>query len=73
MMNKGIEGFTRLQKSLADRIWTMDTQAELEQFVSGLPKNLKREAYVVMQMIIAQELDKEMEVTDEVSAYCRSL
>ena len=72
-MTNGIEGFSPLQRDLADRIWSLDTQAELEQFVSTLPKNLKREAYVVMQMIIAQELDTVMEVTDEVSAYCRSL
>ena len=72
-MNKGIEGFSPLQRDLADRIWAMDTKTELEQFVSGLPKNLKREAYVVMQMIIAQELDNVMEVSDEVSAYCRGL
>lgn len=72
-MSNGIQGFSPLQRDLADRIWSLDTQAELEQFVSGLPKNLKREAYVVMQMIIAQELDNVMEVTDEVSAYCRSL
>ena len=72
-MTNGIQGFSPLQRDLADRIWSLDTQAELEQFVSGLPRSLKREAYVVMQMIIAQELDNVMEVTDEVSAYCRSL
>ena len=72
-MTNGIEGFSPLQKDLADRIWSLDTQAELEQFVSTLPRSLKREAYVVMQMIIAEELDNVMEVTDEVSAYCRSL
>ena len=73
MMTKGIEGFTRLQKSLADRIWSLDTEQELQQFVSGLPKNLKREAYVVMQMIIAQELDNHMEVSPDVQAYISSL
>jgi hypothetical protein len=72
-MSNGIQGFSPLQKDLADRIWQLDTEQELHEFVSTLPRSLKREAYVVMQMIIAQELDKEMEVTDEVSAYCRSL
>ena len=72
-MSNGIEGFSPLQRDLADRIWSLDTQAELEQFVSTLPRSLKREAYVVMQMIIAQELDNVMEVSDEVSAYCRGL
>jgi len=68
-----IEGFTELQKSLADRIWALDTEQELKQFVSTLPRSLKREAYVVMQMIIAAELDQVMEVEDAVKDYCRSL
>jgi hypothetical protein len=72
-MSEGIRGFTALQRDLADRIWSMDTQGEVEQFVSTLPKSLKREAWVVMQMIIAQELDTVMEVTDEVHSYCSSL
>lgn len=68
-----IQGFTALQRDLADRIWSLDTQAEVDQFVTTLPRSLKREAWVVMQMIIATELDQLMEVTDEVSYYCRSL
>ena len=73
MISNGIQGFTPLQKELADRIWSMDTQAELEQYVDMLPKNLKREAYVVMHMIIASELDNHMEVSQDVQAYIRSL
>jgi hypothetical protein len=68
-----IQGFTALQRDLADRIWSLDTQAEVDEFVTTLPRSLKREAWVVMQMIIATELDQLMEVTDEVSYYCRSL
>lgn len=72
-MNKGIEGFTPLQKELADRLWCIDTQEGVEQFVNGLPRNLRREAYTVITMIVAEELDTYMEVSDEVSAYCRGL
>ena len=68
-----IQGFSPLQRDLADRLWSMDTQHEVDQFVMALPKSLKREAWVVMQMIIAAELDQVMEVTDEVRDYlcCR--
>ena len=68
-----IRGFSPLQRDLADQIWQMDTQDQVDQFVSQLPKSLKREAWVVMQMIIATELDQVMEVTDEVRDYlsCR--
>jgi hypothetical protein len=72
-MSEGIPGFSPLQKELADRIWSMDTQQQVEQYVDRLPKNLKREAYVVIMMIIAQELDTVMEVTDEVRGYIASL
>ena len=68
-----IQGFTALQRDLADRIWSMDTQDEIAEFVSTLPRSLKREAYVVMQMIIAAELDTYMEVSDEVRSYLNSL
>jgi hypothetical protein len=51
----------------------MDTQQEVEQFVMTLPRSLKREAYVVMQMIIAQELDNVMEVSPDVQNYISSL
>ena len=67
-----IQGFSALQRELADRIWSLDTQHQVEQFVGTLPKSLRREAWVVMQMIIAAELDTYMEVTDEVHSYLSS-
>lgn len=67
-----IRGFSPLQRDLADRIWSMDTEDQVQEFVSTLPRSLKREAWVVMQMIIAGELDSYMEVSDEVGAYLRS-
>lgn len=73
MISNGIQGFTPLQKDLADRIWQLDTELEVSAFIMSLPKNLKREAYVVMHMIIASELDTVMEVTDDVKNYIRSL
>lgn len=73
MNNTEIQGFTALQRELADQIWSLDTQGEVEQFVAALPRSLKREAWVVMQMIICAELDNVMEVSDEVNRYCHSL
>jgi hypothetical protein len=72
-MTNGIQGFSPLQKSLADRIWALDTDLEVSAFIMSLPRNLKREAYVVMQMIIAQELDNHMEVTPDVQNYISNL
>ena len=68
-----IQGFTPLQRDLADRIWSMDTEDQVQEFVGTLPRSLKREAWVVMQMIIATELDNQMEVSPDVQAYISSL
>lgn len=67
-----IEGLSPLQRDIADRIWSLDTQQEVQQFVTTLPRSLKREAWTVMNMIIAAELDSYMEVTDEVRDYLLS-
>ena len=64
-----IQGFTALQKDLADRIWSMDTQHEVESFIYGLPRSLRTQAWIVLNMIIAAELDTVMEVTDELKDY----
>lgn len=68
-----IQGFSALQKDLADQIWGMDTQEEISQFVNSLPRNLKREAWVVMQMIIATELDSYQDVDPTLTEYLRSI
>ena len=68
-----IQGLSPLQRDLADRIWSMDTEDQVQEFVSTLPRSLKREAWVVMQMIIATELDNQMEVSPDVQAYISSL
>ena len=68
-----IKGFSPLQRDLADRIWNMDTQAEISEFVLSLPKSLQREAWVVMQMIIAAELDQYQAVDPNLTGYIRTL
>ena len=72
-MSEGIRGFTPLQQDLADRLWQLDTDLEVAAFIMSLPRNLKREAHVVMNMILATELDNHMEVSEDVQAYIRSL
>ena len=68
-----VEGFTPLQQDLADRLWQLDTDLEVAAFIMSLPRNLKREAHVVLNMILATELDNQMEVSEDVQAYIRSL
>lgn len=51
-MNIEIEGFTPLQRELADRIWAMETPEQVTEFFETLPRNLLHDAYVVYRMII---------------------
>lgn len=69
MSNITITGLSQLQRDIADRLWQLDTTEDIEQYIETLPRSLKREAWVVMNMIIAAELDSYMEVTDEVRDY----
>jgi hypothetical protein len=72
MSNITITGLTELQRDIADRLWALDTTAEINDYVAGLPQSLQCQAWVVMTMIIAAELDSYMEITDEVSDYLHS-
>jgi hypothetical protein len=67
-----ITGLTAVQRDIADRLWSLDTTAEINDYIHSLPRSLKREAWVVMQMIIWAELDQVMEITDEVQDYLHS-
>jgi hypothetical protein len=68
-----IRGFTPTQRDLADQLWSMDTEQQARAFVASLPEDLQREAWVVISMIMAHELDTVDQVTEEVQAYLRSL
>jgi len=64
-----IEGFTVTQREIADRIWAMDSQLEVEHYIAAMPRRLQTQARAVLMMIIAAELDTYMEVSDEVRDY----
>jgi len=68
-----ISGLTELQRDIADRLWAMDTTAEINDYIHSLPRSLKREAWVVQQMIIAAELDQIMEVEDATEDLIRDI
>jgi hypothetical protein len=53
-----IEGFTPLQRDIADRLWELDSPEEVAAFMLSLPKNLRRTACVVHDMIIAASIDE---------------
>lgn len=73
MSRINIEGLTALQRDIADQLWALDTADSIRQYVCLLPRSLKQEALVVMQMIIWAEIDQHTEITDELQTYLRSL
>lgn len=68
-----IQGLTELQRDIADRLWALDTTEHIEQYIATLPRSLKREAWVVMNMIIWAELDDIEDITDATQDLIRSI
>ena len=61
-----LSGLSPLQRELAERMWNMESMDEIVAWVQMMPRSVALQAYVVMQMIIAAEIDRQAE--DDVSA-----
>ena len=53
-----LTGLSPLQRELADRMWQMDSIDEIVACVNSMPRSVALQAYIVMQMIIAAEIDR---------------
>ena len=60
-----LTGLSPLQRELAERIWQMDSMEDIVAWIQMMPRSVALQAYVVMQMIIAAEIDRAAE--DDVS------
>ena len=56
-----LTGLSPLQKELAERMWNMESMDEIVAWVQTMPRSVALQAYVVMQMIIAAEIDRQAE------------
>ena len=56
-----LTGLSPLQRELADRMWQMDSIDEIVAWVNSMPRSVALQAYIVMQMIIAAEIDRQAE------------
>ena len=61
-----LRGLSPLQQELAERIWNMESMEEIVAWIQTMPRSVALQAYVVMQMIIAAEIDRQAE--DDLSA-----
>lgn len=66
-----IQGFTVQQQRIAEQLWQARTAAELARVADSLPPEQRRDAWAVLQMIIAAELDKIHTVEPEITEYLR--
>ena len=56
-----LTGLSPLQRELADRMWQMESMDEIVAWVQSMPRSVALQAYIVMQMIIAAEIDRAAE------------
>ena len=53
-----IEGLNKKQRLLADIIWALDSQQQVELFIASLPLKERREAQTVTELMILAFLDE---------------
>ena len=56
-----LTGLSPLQQELAQRMWQMDSMEEIVAWVQSMPRSVALQAYIVMQMIFAAEIDRQAE------------
>jgi hypothetical protein len=61
-----LTGLSPLQRELAERMWAMDNMEDIVAWIQMMPRSVALQAYIVMQMIIAAEIDRQAE--DDLSA-----
>ena len=61
MENEGptLEGLTPLQQEILEKIWSMDTQAEVIAWFDTLPRSLQQMAHAMLMMVVIEMIDEE--------------
>ena len=61
MKNEGptLEGLTPLQHEILEKIWSMDSQAEVVAWFDTLPQSLKQVAHALLMMVVIEMIDQE--------------
>jgi len=67
-----IEGLNKKQRLLADIIWALDSQEQVQTFIASLPPKDRRQAQTVTELMILAFLD-EVEDTQEAQRVIQSI
>ena len=54
-----IDGLTPLQMEILERIWSMDSQAEVVAWFDTLPRNLRQTAHAMLMLVVIEMIDEE--------------
>lgn len=54
-----LEGLTPLQVELADKIWHLQTQEDVEHWLHQLPKNIRQQAISLLYLITVECIDQD--------------
>lgn len=55
-----LEGLSPLQLDILERIWSMDSQAEVVAWFDTLPRNLRQTAHAMLMMVVIEMIDEEL-------------
>lgn len=53
-----IEGLTVRQHEIANRLWQMETEEEIDHYINSLPRRARVDAITVKEMMIAACIDQ---------------
>ena len=53
-----IDGFSPLQKEIAERLWYLESMEEVAIYISSIPEELQWQAWAVLQMLLAAHIDQ---------------
>ena len=53
-----IQGLSKLQMELADQMWSIETLDEVHDFINQLPKRLRGQARLVLEMMTVAAIDE---------------
>ena len=67
-----IDGFTPLQKEIAERLWYLQSTEEVAIYISSIPEELQWQAFAVLHTILAEHIDQEF-ATEEHCGTAREL
>ena len=60
-----IEGLNKRQRAIADVLWLMKTREDAERFITSLEPQTRRDAEIVVQMMMLAVIDECDTVEDE--------